>query len=75
MAGADSVVGTNGAYVTGDAGTEAINASPHVFAGLGGAAPVIGHCGDLLVFNAALTQAQITGISRALGDSRGIVIP
>lgn len=75
MAGTASLVGTNGVYTTGDVGAEAINAAPNVFAGLGGAAPVIGQCGDLVVFNAALTQAQITSISRTLAAPRGIVVP
>jgi hypothetical protein len=75
MAGAASAIGTNGAYVAGDAGTEAINAAPNVFAGLAGGAPILGQCGDLLLFDAALTPAQITTISRTIGETRGIVIP
>lgn len=75
MAGAASLVGANGVYAAGDAGTEALNASPNVFAGLGGGAPIIGQAGDLLLFTEALTQAQLTGITRALGEPRGIVIP
>lgn len=75
LAGAASAIGTNGTYVAGDAGTEAINAAPNVFAGLAGGAPILGQCGDLLVFAGALPQAQITNISRMLGETRGIVIP
>lgn len=75
MSGASSVVGTNGSYVTGDSGTESVNSSPNIFTGLNGAAPIVGQCGDLLVFNSALTQAQMSAISKAIGTPRGIVIP
>lgn len=72
--GTGSLIGVNGTYASGDAGTDSLGASFAVGNRTAGGQGVTGQMGEVALIGASLDAAALSGIGRALGTPRGVTV-